>query len=148
TDTLSALADYGPRALRRLEAPLRASLENRLAGDEITPHEALALLTDAAPESLQALCSVASTLRDTGRGRTVTFSPKVFIPLTRLCRDFCSYCTFRQDPACAEHLYMTPDQVLAVARAGERAGCTEALFTLGERPEQRYSEAKRWLEQR
>jgi FO synthase len=81
-----------------------------------------------------------------GKGKTVTFSPKVFIPLTRLCRDFCSYCTFRQDPGEAgEHLYMTPEEVLEVAQAGQRLGCTEALFTLGERPEARYPEAKEWL---
>ena len=77
----------------------------------------------------------------------MTFSPKVFIPLTRLCRDFCGYCTFRQDPSEAEHLYMSPEQVLEVAKAGERLGCTEALFTLGERPEQRYPEAANWLRQ-
>ena len=94
---------------------------------------------------MSALCQAASLLRDRGKGRVVTFSPKVFIPLTRLCRDFCGYCAFRQDPATAERLYMTPEEVLAVARAGERLGCTEALFTLGERPEQRYPEAKAWL---
>jgi FO synthase len=87
-------------------------------------------------------------LRDRGKGRVVTFSPKVFIPLTRLCRDFCGYCTFRQDPASAQRLYMTPEEVLEVARAGQRLGCTEALFTLGERPEQRYTEARQWLAHR
>jgi 7,8-didemethyl-8-hydroxy-5-deazariboflavin synthase CofG subunit len=75
----------------------------------------------------------------------VSFSPKVFIPLTRLCRDFCGYCTFRQSPAEAERVYMSLEEVLEVARAGEALGCTEALFTLGERPEQRYPEAGEWL---
>jgi 7,8-didemethyl-8-hydroxy-5-deazariboflavin synthase CofG subunit len=75
----------------------------------------------------------------------VTFSPKVFIPLTRLCRDFCGYCTFRQSPQEADKLFMSLEDVLMVAEAGERAGCTEALFTLGERPEQRYPEAHEWL---
>jgi len=75
----------------------------------------------------------------------VTFSPKVFIPLTRLCRDVCGYCTFRQAPSETERLFMTLDEVRAVARAGLQAGCTEALFTLGERPEQRYPEASEWL---
>ena len=87
--------------------------------------------------------------RPTARRRqgqhTVTFSPKVFIPLTHLCRDFCGYCTFRHSPDTAPALYMSPEEVLAVAKAGERLGCTEALFTLGERPEQRYPEAKQWL---
>ncbi len=94
------------------------------------------------------LCAVAAELRDKGKGRVVTFSPKVFIPLTRLCRDFCGYCTFRQSPQEAECLYLSPEEVLAVARAGERLGCTEALFTLGERPEQRYPEARQWLAER
>ena len=99
------------------------------------------------PEELGPLCRAASIIRDMGKGRDVSFSPKVFIPLTRLCRDFCGYCTFRQSPSEADRLYMTPEEVLAVARAGERLGCTEALFTLGERPEQRYPEAKDWLRQ-
>ena len=105
------------------------------------------VLADATADDLTGLCQVASDMRDRGRGRTVTFSPKVFIPLTRMCRDFCGYCTFRQSPDEADRLYMTPDEVLAVARAGQRLGCTEALFTLGERPEQRYPEAKAWLGQ-
>ncbi|MCH7738012.1 MAG: 7,8-didemethyl-8-hydroxy-5-deazariboflavin synthase CofG [Chloroflexi bacterium] len=88
-------------------------------------------------------------MRDQGKGSTVTFSPKVFIPLTHLCRDFCGYCTFRKDPRQAgKDLFMTPEQVLDVANAGATLGCTEALFTLGERPEQRYPEAKEWLEHR
>jgi FO synthase len=94
------------------------------------------------------MCAVASEIRDQGKGRVVSFSPKVFIPLTRLCRDFCGYCTFRQDPASASSLYMTQEEVLAVARAGEKLGCTEALFTLGERPEQRYPQAAEWLKAR
>ena len=94
------------------------------------------------------LCAQASQLRDAGKGKTVTFSPKVFIPLTHLCRDFCGYCTFRHSPETAPRLYMTPEEVLAVAQAGERLGCTEALFTLGERPEQRYQEARQWLANR
>ena len=86
------------------------------------------------------------SMRDLGKGRTVSFSPKVFIPLTHMCRDFCGYCIFRKTPEQAgDTLYMTPEQVLDVARAGQRLGCTEALFTLGERPEQRYPEAKEWL---
>jgi FO synthase len=104
---------------------------------------------DKAGDRLADLCAVAAALRNRGKGTTVTFSPKVFIPLTRLCRDFCGYCTFRQDPASAgSQLFMTPEEVLDVARAGQRLGCTEALFTLGERPEQRYPEAKEWLGRR
>jgi FO synthase len=75
----------------------------------------------------------------------VTYSPKVFIPLTKLCRDRCGYCTFAQAPAHVSAAYMSLDEVMAVAQAGKDAGCTEALFTLGERPELRYDEAARWL---
>ena len=105
-------------------------------------------MADIADRDLNDICLTAAGLRDQSKGRTVTFSPKVFIPLTRLCRDFCGYCTFRQDPSQAQDLFMTPEQVLDVARAGQNLGCTEALFTLGERPEQRYPEAKEWLEHR
>ncbi|MEC9309720.1 MAG: 7,8-didemethyl-8-hydroxy-5-deazariboflavin synthase CofG [Chloroflexota bacterium] len=90
-------------------------------------------------------CAIAAGLRDQGKGTVITFSPKVFLPLTRLCRDFCGYCTFRQDPSESKTLYLTPDEILSVVKEGEKLGCTEALFTLGERPEQRYSEAKQWL---
>ena len=96
--------------------------------------------------SFQELCAEARSMRDQSKGRIVSFSPKVFIPLTRLCRDFCSYCVFRQSPQQAESLYMNPEEVLEVARAGQQAGCREALFVLGERPEQRYPEARKWLE--
>src|SRR6202167_5060889 len=78
-------------------------------------------------------------------GYVVTYSPKVFIPLTKLCRDRCGYCTFAQAPAHVASPYLSLDEVMAVAQAGRDAGCTEALFTLGERPELRYDEAARWL---
>lgn len=128
--------------------PLDELLDAARQGESIG-EDAAAALPAVGESHLEDLCEVAAELRDQGKGRTITFSPKVFIPLTRLCRDFCGYCTFRQDPASAgETLFLTPDQVLEVARAGQRLGCTEALFTLGERPEQRYSEAKDWLRQR
>jgi FO synthase len=77
--------------------------------------------------------------------RVVTYSPKVFIPLTKLCRDVCHYCTFARPPRRGEHAYMTADEVLAVARAGAEAGCHEALFTLGDKPELRYRAAREEL---
>ena len=95
--------------------------------------------------SLDRLSLRASSLRDQGKGKTISFSPKVFIPLTRLCRDFCRYCTFRQSPQAAGSIYMTAEEMLDIARAGESAGCREALFVLGERPEERYTEARQWL---
>ena len=87
----------------------------------------------------------AAEVRDRAHGRRVTYSPKVFIPLTHLCRDRCGYCTFAQPPARAAVPYLTPEQVLGIARAGVAAGCHEALFTLGERPELRYPQAQEWL---
>lgn len=129
------------------EADLPGILEWAQAGREIGDGEA-SLLTWAESDRVADFCAVAAGIRDRGKGQVVTFSPKVFIPLTRLCRDFCGYCTFRQDPSSAASLYLTPEQVLDVARRGQQMGCTEALFTLGERPEQRYPEAQEWLESR
>jgi FO synthase len=79
------------------------------------------------------------------RGRLVSYSPKVFVPLTTLCRDVCGYCTFARPPRRGERAYMTEDEVLAIARAGAAAGCREALFTLGDKPELRYEVARREL---
>ena len=111
---------------------------------EITDSEALTL-SEYSEDSLNDLCRAAGQIRDHGKGTVITFSPKVFIPLTRLCRDYCGYCTFRVDPDQTETLFMNPEEVLSVAKAGENLGCREALFTLGERPEQKYPEAKEWL---
>src|ERR687898_2145814 len=91
---------------------------------------------------LEELCAEARALR---RGRLVTYSPKVFIPLTTLCRDVCGYCTFARPPRRGERAYLTLDEVLAIARAGAAAGCHEALFTLGDRPERRYRVAREEL---
>src|SRR5688572_24091714 len=88
------------------------------------------------------LLRAASELRDRGKGKIVTYSKKVFIPLTHLCRDYCGYCTFRTDPVAGVAAYMTPDEVLAVAEAGARAGCKEALFSLGDQPERVFPEAR------
>src|ERR671932_2824571 len=93
------------------------------------------------------LCAEARKLRDEGHGRLVTYSPKVFIPLTTLCRDVCHYCTFARPPRRGERAYMSIDEVLDVARAGARAGCREALFTLGDKPELRYRAARDELAQ-
>jgi FO synthase len=93
-------------------------------------------LLEAATEEL---CAEARSLR---RGQVVTYSPKVFIPLTKLCRDVCHYCTFARPPRRGERAYMSEEEVLEVARAGARAGCREALFTLGDKPELRYRAAR------
>jgi FO synthase len=98
--------------------------------------------------ALDRLMDIASHLRELGHGRIVTYSRKVFIPLTMLCRDHCHYCTFAKPPAKLEHPFLTPDEVVAIAEAGRRMGCKEALFTLGDRPEERYPIAREWLEHR
>lgn len=82
--------------------------------------------------------TAAAASRDAGFGDLVTYSPKVFIPLTKLCRDVCHYCTFAHPPRVGERAYLSADEVLSIARAGAAAGCTEALFTLGDKPENRY----------
>ena len=93
------------------------------------------------------LMSHARAIRDETFGNRVTYSPKVFIPLTMLCRDKCGYCTFAQPPAHLENPYLTAEQVLSIAKQGAKVGCHEALFTLGERPELRYEVAREWLKQ-
>lgn len=97
---------------------------------------------EATPETDRELVAEACSIRAAAWGAIVTYSRKVFIPLTNLCRDECGYCVFVKRPGTPGAGYMTPDEVLAVARAGEAMGCKEALFSLGERPELRYPEAK------
>src|SRR5713101_4977687 len=92
------------------------------------------------------LCAEARALRDEGHGPLVTYSPKVFIPLTKLCRDVCHYCTFARPPRRGERAYLSIDEVLEIARASAAAGCREALFTLGDKPELRYRAAREELE--
>src|SRR5437773_6334140 len=92
--------------------------------------------------SLDDLCAEARALRDEVHGPLVTYSPKVFIPLTKLCRAVCHYCTCARPPRRGERAYMTIEEVREVARAGEAAGCREALFTLGDKPELRYRAAR------
>jgi FO synthase len=94
----------------------------------------------AAP--LEELLAEARRLRGSGRGALVTYSPKVFVPLTTLCRDVCGYCTFARPPRRGERAYLSLDEVLGIARAGAAAGCHEALFTLGDKPELRYKVAR------
>jgi 7,8-didemethyl-8-hydroxy-5-deazariboflavin synthase CofH subunit/7,8-didemethyl-8-hydroxy-5-deazariboflavin synthase CofG subunit len=101
--------------------------------------------TDLVREPLEELAAAAFAVARSRFGHLVTYSPKVFIPLTKLCRDRCGYCTFAQAPAHVASPYMNLEEVMEVAQAGKDAGATEALFTLGERPELRYDDAARWL---
>ena len=143
--------DHGvtPQAMRR-------ALARAARGVALDESEAAVLLT-ARGEDLQALCTTAARVRDAGleaagRPGVVTYSPKVFIPLTRLCRDRCHYCTFVSTPnqlaAAGEAPYLSPDEVLAIATQGAALGCKEALFTLGDRPEDRWPAAAQWLDEK
>ena len=104
------------------------------------------LRSDLLCAPLEELLAGARKLRDSAQGNVVSYSPKVFIPLTKLCRDKCGYCTFAQPPARLEQPYLSASQVLEIAERGAYSGCHEALFTLGERPEMRYPAARDWLE--
>jgi FO synthase len=116
-----------------------ALLEQAAAGGILSDPQAMTL---ADCDDLAALTAVAATLRDRGHGANVSYSRKVFIPLTKLCRDSCHYCTFAHAPRRNEAAYLTPDEVLAIAHAGAEMDCKEALFTLGDKPELRYRAAR------
>ena len=116
----------------------------RLEDRSPTRDEAVALLHAGGLE-LEALLAAAAAARDAGKGRVVTYSRKVFIPLTNLCRDSCGYCTFVRRPGDPRARTLTPADVLAIARAGAAAGCKEALFSLGDKPERRHPEYRAWL---
>jgi len=126
---------------------VRRALARAEGGKSLSVEEAAALL-DAREADLTHLMAIAASLRDLGHGDVFTYSPKVFIPLTMLCRDHCHYCTFAKPPAKLEHPYLSLDEVVAIADAGRRLGCKEALFTLGDRPEDRYPVAATWLAER
>jgi FO synthase len=96
---------------------------------------------------LETILGEARAVRDAGFGEVLTYSRKVFVPLTQLCRDVCHYCTFAKAPARLHQAFLSPDQVLEIAKAGARAGCKEALFTLGDKPELRYPAARRALDE-
>jgi FO synthase len=125
-------------------SPIERALDRVAEGRTPDAAEATALLSTPA-ERLPVLLDAAAALRDRGRGRRITFSAKVFIPLTTLCRDYCGYCTFRKDPGEPGAFTMTPDQVLALAHAGARLGAKEALFSLGDKPEALFAEHRAFL---
>jgi len=110
-----------------------------------SPHPDLATAIELGRSPLGDLLARAAALRDAGHGTLVTYSRKVFIPLTELCRDVCHYCTYAKTPRRLATAYLSPDQVLGIARAGQAAGCHEALFTLGDKPELRYRVAREAL---
>lgn len=134
--------DAAPPAL--VNPGLDVALGRACEGLAIDQASAL-LVGEQAP--LPQLLSAAKAVRARGKGTIVTFSKKVFIPLTTLCRDYCSYCTFRKDPGQPGAHFMTPQEVLALAEQGRRAGCKEALFSLGDQPERIFPEAGEFLRQ-
>src|SRR6202158_147796 len=129
--------------MARASSGLRALLRAAEAGRRPDSAEALALLVEA--PALE-LLPVAESLTLPGFGKTVTYSRKVFIPLTQLCRDVCHYCTFAKAPRRLEGAYLMAEEELAIARAGTAADCKEALFTLGDKPEERFSVARTTLD--
>lgn len=126
------------------EQKMSALLADAREGAPISREDAYALML-VSGEDLELLMQTAAARRDKLKGRTVTYSRKVFLPLTNLCRDTCGYCTFVRQPQDPRAHTMTPDEVLAVARAGERLGCKEALFSLGDKPELKYPPYRDWL---
>ncbi len=115
-----------------------------VSGEPVS-REAACLLLRSDDYALPALLSEAQAVRAKFKPAVITYSRKVFIPLTNLCRDYCGYCVFRRDPGEAGSHTMTPDEVMEVVRAGERAGCTEALFSLGDKPELLFPEMRETL---
>src|ERR1700712_5009636 len=151
--TTQPIAEPTPQQTRRALA--RADRGAALDLDEAT------VLLSARGADLERLCATAARVRDAGlvgagRPGVVTYSPKVFIPVTRLCRDRCHYCTFVTTPGHLERdarnggpsaPYLSPDEIIEIARRGAELGCAEALFTLGDRPEDRWPEAQAWLDE-
>jgi 7,8-didemethyl-8-hydroxy-5-deazariboflavin synthase CofG subunit len=131
-------------ALSPLKVSVRKALEKRLSDRPLTKQDAYTLI-NAPDRDLPALMLCASHLREQGKGNIITYSRKVFLPLTNLCRDRCGYCTFVQAPRSTTAHTMSPEEVLDVAVEGARLGCKEALFSLGDRPELRHIEARRHL---
>ena len=134
---------------------VRRALARAERGAALDVAEAAVLLA-ATGDDLERLCAVAARVRDAGlvaagRPGVVTYSPKVFIPVTKLCRDRCHYCTFVESPGqltrAGHGMFLSPDEILEIARQGAELGCLEALFTLGDRPEDRWPEARAWLDE-
>ncbi|MER6050587.1 bifunctional FO biosynthesis protein CofGH [Streptomyces sp. NPDC001793] len=154
SDQASGRAGQGGAAPRPTANAMRRALKRARDGVALDATEA-AVLLQARGEDLEALCASAARVRDAGleaagRPGVITYSKSVFIPLTRLCRDKCHYCTFATVPGklrrAGHGMFMSPDEVLAIARRGAELGCKEALITLGDKPEERWPEAREWLE--
>ncbi len=129
------MATFSPDALD-------AAVVESASGGEPISREAACQLLRADAKLLPSLLTAAQRARAKFKPGVITYSRKVFLPLTNLCRDYCGYCTFRRDPGDPGAHTMTPGEVMEVVRAGERMGCTEALFSLGDKPEQLFPEMR------
>ena len=143
--------DNGTRVGAPTASAMRRTLARARDGKPLDVDEATVLL-HARGEDLQKLLEYASRTRNAGleaarRPNVITYSRKVFIPLTRLCRDRCGYCTFATVPHRLHSLYLEPDEIVTIARQGAELGCKEALFTLGDKPEDRWRQAREWLDE-
>jgi len=125
-----------------LDSEVREALYKSLERREIKKEEAYRIIKT---DNLEALMAVASIIRNNSKGKRITYSRKIFIPLTNICRNRCGYCGFRKEPNDKDAKILKPSKVLSFAKSGSKANCTEALFTLGEKPEQKYQEVKQEL---
>ncbi len=139
-------ADLAPARIGRLSAEVRIPLEGAIQGSVIDDGAALRLLQSDDSDEISATLAVAGHVRTRLKGTTVTYSPKVFLPITNLCRDRCSYCTFRADPEDAHSWTMRPEEVRASSAGGRRLGCVEALLCLGDKPEKAFRTYRSTLE--
>jgi len=128
-------ADAAASRLHGVHATVRRPLERALDGARVSDADALTLLEVNAPQEVSALLAVAGHVRTRLKGTVVTYSPKVFLPITNLCRDRCSYCTFRSDPNDSHAWTMLPEEIRTCARNGHTRRCIEALMCLGDKPE-------------
>jgi 7,8-didemethyl-8-hydroxy-5-deazariboflavin synthase CofG subunit len=139
---------FDPNLLIRYPARVIQNILKELVNGRGLPRKEALLLSGVQGEEFRLLLAAASELRDRSKGKVVTFSPKIFVPLTNLCRDFCGYCTFRKAPDESGAKTMTIDEVLRIVRQGEALGCCEVLFSLGDKPEAIYPEMKSFLAER
>lgn len=135
-----------PQSAARADAPTREVLDRALADDPLSEADAIALI-ECPDRDLDDLIGAAGDLRDRGKGRHVTYSRKVFLPVTNLCRDRCTYCTFRKDPGDPGAWTMRPEEIAAWSRRGHELGCKEALMCLGDKPEVAFREYRATLDE-
>src|SRR5208282_2525884 len=139
-----ASAEFAAEAYPRAEARVRDILDRALAGERLSEADVITLI-ECPNHDLDDLMAAAAELRDLGKGHHLTYSRKVFLPITNLCRDRCTYCTFRKDPGDPGAWTMRPDEISAWSRRGRELGCKEALMCLGDKPEVAFKEFRQTL---